>query len=398
MEFLKETRFIERLQFFNGQRLFASDLQGLEAFNREMRWLHNKSLHQPGIGNGFAVSGKKGDREVQIGAGYAIDADGREIVLTEGRVEPVPPVAGEAEAVPALYYLTLSYPDDADLEESEIREGICNTRGVIRLKEEPVFCWVRLGEDGQPKDPALKQEILAGRRLVLAQAEVLNCQLNKDLSIAQRLSARPAKQPYVCCGTADAQWDPLYLAPLDFANLSASEQGQQFLQAFNVQIRFFPIIAPVGLQMTIDTSDCGFLTTPCYSARIAGPRVKQITDEILEELKDVEGAPERGRQKKAATRKRQLSFIVDGLVQIVDSKPDRFTINVLLIGQVLLPTGAEVDTDVTIGISHFINRGQPPAKGAEKRAVAPEKVERLVEKIIEVFFSDWNVEWMGVEG
>ena len=92
MEFLKETRFIERLQFFNGQRLFASDLQGVEAFNREMRWLHNKSLHQPGIGNGFAVSGKKGDREVTIGPGYAIDADGREIVLTQDRVEPVPPV------------------------------------------------------------------------------------------------------------------------------------------------------------------------------------------------------------------------------------------------------------------------------------------------------------------
>ena len=59
MENLLERRFIERLQFFNGQRLFASDLQGLEAFSRGMRWLHNKSLHQPGIGNGFAVAGKK---------------------------------------------------------------------------------------------------------------------------------------------------------------------------------------------------------------------------------------------------------------------------------------------------------------------------------------------------
>ena len=111
MEFLKETRFIERLQFFNGQRLFASDLQGVEAFNREMRWLHNKSLHQPGIGNGFAVSGKKGDREVTIGPGYAIDAMGREIVLTRNQIEPVPPVAGDRNGNPALYYLTVSYPE-----------------------------------------------------------------------------------------------------------------------------------------------------------------------------------------------------------------------------------------------------------------------------------------------
>jgi hypothetical protein len=43
------------------------------------------------IGNGFAVAGKKGDREVTIGPGYAIDAEGREIVLTQDQVEPVPP-------------------------------------------------------------------------------------------------------------------------------------------------------------------------------------------------------------------------------------------------------------------------------------------------------------------
>ena len=225
MEFLKETRFIERLQFFNGQRLFASDLQGVEAFNREMRWLHNKSLHQPGIGNGFAVTGRKGDREVTIGPGYAIDADGREIVLTQGRVEPVPPVASDPGGLPALYDLTVSYPDDADLEEAETREGLCDTRGVIRLKEEPIFCWVRLNADGQPKDPKLKQEILTGQKLVLAQAEVLNCQLNQDLSIAQRLSARPPKQPYVCCGMAGAEWQPMLVAPLDLQEVISEVQG-----------------------------------------------------------------------------------------------------------------------------------------------------------------------------
>ena len=56
MGILDETGFVERPAFFNGQRLFDSDLQALEAFNREMRWLHNQSLHQPGIGRGLAVS------------------------------------------------------------------------------------------------------------------------------------------------------------------------------------------------------------------------------------------------------------------------------------------------------------------------------------------------------
>ena len=42
-----------------------------------MRWLHNRSLHQPGVGNGYKVTGTQGDRQVTIGPGYALDAYGR---------------------------------------------------------------------------------------------------------------------------------------------------------------------------------------------------------------------------------------------------------------------------------------------------------------------------------
>src|SRR6478736_2969964 len=76
MDELGLTQFVERVRFFNGQQLFASDLQSVEAFDRDMRWLHNRSLHQPGIGNGFAITGRRGDRLVTIGAGYASDVGG----------------------------------------------------------------------------------------------------------------------------------------------------------------------------------------------------------------------------------------------------------------------------------------------------------------------------------
>src|SRR5271169_2924862 len=82
MAIIGASQFLERLTFFNGQRLFADDLQTLESFNREMRWLHNQSLHQPGVGSGYAVTGAKGDRQVTVTPGYALDACGREIVLT----------------------------------------------------------------------------------------------------------------------------------------------------------------------------------------------------------------------------------------------------------------------------------------------------------------------------
>src|SRR5262245_28565367 len=95
MSSLDQTKDLERRRFFNYERLFAADLNDQESFHREMRWLHNSSLHQPGVGNGYKVTGAKGDREVTIGPGYALDSDGREIVLLHTVVQPIPPVAGE---------------------------------------------------------------------------------------------------------------------------------------------------------------------------------------------------------------------------------------------------------------------------------------------------------------
>lgn len=243
------TRFLERTQFFNGQRLFASDLQALEEFNREMRWLHNQSLHQPGIGSGFAISGKKGDREVVIQPGYAIDAKGREIVLTETAAEPVPPVADDGFGGPVFFDLTVAYPDDQALKVSETRDGICAPRGTIRLREAPVFCWIRLGPppDRLPRDGILKEAVQNGLRLRLARAQVLNCQLDRPLSLAQRRNAKPAEQPYVACGRAEAlDWT----LPHDVAGLG-----------FGLQI-----------VAAIDTASAGFRTPPSYLAHVVGDR------------------------------------------------------------------------------------------------------------------------------
>lgn len=252
MTILDETRFVERLRFFNGQRLFAADLQGIEAFNREMRWLHNRSLHQPGIGSGFAVRGSKGDRQVWIGPGYALDAQGREIVLTQPLTLQVPPVASDDDGKPAAYDLAVRYPDDEHLEEAETRTGICDTYGVIRLREAPIFCWVRLerGERGQliVQNPNLKQAILQGMLITLARVEVFNCQLHDFVSIAERRDARPNCLPYIACGVVDpTDWE------IEFCG----------------ETRFI-------LTADIDTKEAGFLTTPCYSAAILGERAFSI--------------------------------------------------------------------------------------------------------------------------
>ena len=254
MAILGETQFLERIQFFNGQRLFADDLQTLEAFNREMRWLHNQSLHQAGVGSGYAVAGQIGDRQVTISPGYALDSLGREIILTEVLTESIPPVADNGSGGSVFYLLTVSYPDDSDLKPSETRAGICSQQGVVRLREEPVFCWVRLNDNDtnrQPVDENLKLRISKGLFIVLAQIEVFNCKLKQPVSSAPRRNAAPAQQPRIACGV---EQQPLW-------------KGSQPVGAGGVAIGTTRFTAQVH------TGNAGFQATPCYVARIAGPRV-----------------------------------------------------------------------------------------------------------------------------
>ncbi|WHZ21124.1 MAG: hypothetical protein OJF47_000236 [Nitrospira sp.] len=259
MAIIGTTQFLERIQFFNGERLFASDLQALEAFNREMRWLHNQSLHQPGVGSGFAVLGNVGDRQVTIAPGYALDAHGEEIILTQSLALPIPPVADNGSGGSVFYDLTVSYPQDSDLKPTETRVGICNCppQGVVRLREEPVFCWVRLNDNPtnrQPVDARLKTLIRTGMFIVLAQVEIFNCQLRRPVSTAQQRSARPPKSPYVASGLATkVQW-------------TAEFNGMTTADAFGGRIG-----APY--QATIDTSSGGFQANPAYIARLVGSRV-----------------------------------------------------------------------------------------------------------------------------
>lgn len=259
MAIIGTTQFLERIQFFNGERLFASDLQALEAFGREMRWLHNQSLHQPGVGSGFAVLGNVGDRQVVVAPGYALDAHGQEIILTERLTLPIPPVADNGSGGSVFYDLTVSYPQDSDLKPTETRAGICNRppQGVIRLREEPVFCWVRLNDNPtnrQPVDVRLKNLIRASIFIVLAQVEIFNCRLRRPVSTAQQRSARPPKSPYIASGLATkVQWTP----------------------EFNVTAPAGALGATIGApyRATIDTSSGGFQADPTYIARLVGPRV-----------------------------------------------------------------------------------------------------------------------------
>lgn len=335
MTIIGDRRFLERTQFFNGQRLFASDLQTLESDNRERRWLHNVSLHQPGVGNGYAIAGNKGDREVTIAPGYAIDFRGRELIQTEQLIEPIPPVADDGNGNPIYFDLTVSYPDDEALEESELREGVCLPRGVIRLREQPVFCWVQLNADGQPRDDRLKVQLEEGQKIRLARAEILDCKLYSPISTAKRRNARPPQQPYVAGGSLVPNKEWRLIPPA-----TASSAGP-------------------GLEIVIDTSSEGFVTPPCYSAQIVGERFfsnTRITDfpEVF----------------KAA---RATEFLLDGFVAILNPGANAFTLRVIM-------------PEMPVG-RFFIN----PTKFFDPAIFAPKTFQDFLKA------NDWKLVWLGVE-
>src|SRR5262249_56375415 len=119
---------------------------------------------------GLAAAGTGGARGGVLLPGSVVDSLGREIFLTEPRPQRIRRVADNGSGGSVFYLLTVSYPADTDLKPSETRAGVCYQPGVVRLREEPVFCWVRLNDNDtsrQPVDPNLKLRISKGLFIVL---------------------------------------------------------------------------------------------------------------------------------------------------------------------------------------------------------------------------------------
>jgi hypothetical protein len=95
-----------------------------------------------------------------------------------------------------------------------------------------------------------EQSVEAGLEIVLAQAIVQNCQLAAPLSLAQRRSARPPRQPYVA---ADAT--PQHATPWELWRDEIDGEEQIY-----------------GLKTEVDTSSARFGGTPEYQAQLRGDR------------------------------------------------------------------------------------------------------------------------------
>ena len=115
---------LERLNYYNGQRLQAADFKLEQDYHiRVRRWL-NRSLYPAGIAEGLAVYAIEDQPSVRVTPGLAIDHLGREIILLEEAVIDV--VDGHHGGGP---YLTISYRE-------EVLGG--STRVALRTATAPI--------------------------------------------------------------------------------------------------------------------------------------------------------------------------------------------------------------------------------------------------------------------
>jgi hypothetical protein len=227
---------LERPAFFPGERLLAGDLSAVQSYQRTLRWLHNRALHDWGVALGLRVSGVRGDKTVRVTAGLALDRAGREILLPAALELQVPAVAGTSAGAPTDFYVTASWLDDTALT-PEVRGGDCETEGAVRLGE---TCAVRF----QHPASFAGTDWVYGSDLVLASIAVRDCKLASAVTTADRREIAPPT-PYLGAGSTmpgDTPWE-LWRNPSNVV---------------------------IGVRTTVSTAEAGFTTTPRYEARIGG--------------------------------------------------------------------------------------------------------------------------------
>ncbi len=283
---------LSRVTFFDGQRLEAADLNGASDVQRQFRWLHNRSLHNWGIGLGYAVEGSKGDRQVTVSPGYAVDCRGRELILTRPLTKPVPARADDGHGSAAVFYLVAAYPDDTQLTALERRDGDCGAGGAVRYREQASIYW-------KPQDDS----VIGGMEIVLAQAKVQNCQLAALLSTDQRRYARPPQQPYIAAGESPIGSTAWEVWRSDATPTAASVN--------------------LGVLARVDTSGARFGTAPEYQARVNGPRLLTGPDNV--------------------------EILLEGMAVVVEPKRDSFSL-----GVILPPDQTGVDPNVPLNPSSVV--------------------------------------------
>jgi hypothetical protein len=228
----------ERVTYRNGQRLDARDLRDDHRRDARLRELHVRHLHATwGIALGLEVTAIGDSRSgaarkttgILVGAGYAIDGRGRDLLLPES-VQPALPMAD------GRFVLTVAYRDDADFQESSALPVQCFGDGLDLRTERVRFSW---------RTP---DEVRFGPEVPVAQVTVANGAIVGTPDMRVRRYTQPLVRPHI--------------------DVRATDEGRS---GWRTWVEGSPSAQQeLGLELEVNTSEAGFLRTPFYFGVLQG--------------------------------------------------------------------------------------------------------------------------------
>lgn len=127
----------QRFRFWQGQLLRSRDFRDQLAIEAQLRWWHNRALHNAyGVAGGFEVSSGTEPNTLTVAPGIAYDIFGRELILQKEKNNI--PIPDEESLLLIRYKETSEYPEkrwNMGLSDIENNPGLPTA--------EPVFEWKR---------------------------------------------------------------------------------------------------------------------------------------------------------------------------------------------------------------------------------------------------------------
>ena len=141
---------LERFRYQQGQRLRSADRRDQVAIEGQLRWWHNRAMHNAfGVAEGMAVN--RQIDHVVVEPGIAYDNRGRELILQKPRTVALP-ILSETDDL-TTWLLVARYKETSEFTKRSEFSGGCFCHGSFFL-ESPEFLWKLKGEwmpqDGVP--------------------------------------------------------------------------------------------------------------------------------------------------------------------------------------------------------------------------------------------------------
>lgn len=162
---------VKRPNYFNHQFLREQDFQAEQAYHIEMRRRHNRLMHGWGVAEGLEVK-PRGEHEITIEPGMAIDDQGRELVLTSPVVHDLSSFDRNSNS-----FITIAYGESWDEADHHAAGGVdgytrvTETPEIMERKHEPAkdgavitLARVRLNENGHVSAIETGVRTLAGTK------------------------------------------------------------------------------------------------------------------------------------------------------------------------------------------------------------------------------------------